>query len=229
MFPNVLMRAALHGALLFVLTATAASAAPPRDTMHQRMLACTACHNDQGRQGTNAYYPRIAGKPAEYLYNQLRHFRDGRRHYPLMTGLLDNMSDEYLLEIAQYFGKLQAPYPAPEPMTLPPEQAERASALVRQGDAARDLPGCAECHGDALMGVQPAVPGLLGLPTGYIRAQMGAWRSGARPLYAASAPVTEVPFSALQHCPQCMIASGENSPTLAVFCGKPAEYHAVVT
>ena len=174
-------RAAVGGALaLSFFMSAPTQAAPPQDSMEQRMLACTACHDDEGRKGTDAYYPRIAGKPAEYLYNQLRHFRDGRRHYPLMTGLLDRLSDAYLLEIAQYFSELKAPYATPERASLPAAVAERARKLVHAGDTQRDLPACAACHGDALMGVQPAVPGLLGLPTDYIRAQLGAWKSGTR-------------------------------------------------
>ncbi|HLU76762.1 MAG TPA: cytochrome c4 [Burkholderiales bacterium] len=158
----------------------AAASAAPEDTMAQRMRACTACHDNQGRQGSDAYYPRIAGKPYEYLYNQLRNFRDGRRQYPLMAGLLHEMSDEYMLEIAHYFAALDVPYAKRGGGTLAPEQAARARKLVESGDESRRLPGCAACHGDALMGVQPAVPGLLGLPTDYIRAQLGAWHSGTR-------------------------------------------------
>ena len=170
-------RLALVGALVALLPAAAAA---PEDTMAQRMRVCTACHDDQGRQGTDAYYPRIAGKPYEYLYNQLRNFRDGRRHYPLMAGLLDEMSDEYMLEIARHFAALDVPYAAPGGAALPTAQADRARKLVEDGDASRDLPACAACHGKALMGVQPAVPGLLGLPTDYIRAQLGAWHIGTR-------------------------------------------------
>ena len=49
------------------------------DTMAQRLLACTACHGEQGRATPDGYFPRIAGKPAAYLHNQLRHFQAGRR------------------------------------------------------------------------------------------------------------------------------------------------------
>ena len=31
-----------------------------------------------------------------------------------------------------------------------------------------------------MMGVAPAIPGLLGLPRDYVNAQLGAWRSGKR-------------------------------------------------
>ena len=56
--------------------------------MAQRTLACTACHGKQGRAGPDGYYPRLAGKPAGYLYNQLLNFRDGRRRNAAMRYLV---------------------------------------------------------------------------------------------------------------------------------------------
>jgi cytochrome c553 len=53
-------------------------------------------------------------------------------------------------------------------------------ALATQGDAARQLPACSACHGLRLTGVQPAVPGLLGLPRDYLIGQLGAWQTGQR-------------------------------------------------
>ena len=38
------------------------------------------------------YFPRLAGKPAGYLMNQLVAFRDGRRRYPPMNYLLEYQS-----------------------------------------------------------------------------------------------------------------------------------------
>ncbi|TFZ04189.1 c-type cytochrome [Ramlibacter humi] len=152
--------------------------------MAQRTLACTACHGAQGRAGPDGYYPRIAGKPAGYLYNQLLNFRDGRRHYAPMTRLLDPLSEDYLLEIAKHFSSLDLPYAQPPAPRATPEQLERGRRLALEGDPAVKLPACAGCHGAALTGVLPNTPGLLGLPRDYLNAQLGAWRTGQRRAHA---------------------------------------------
>jgi len=169
----------------WALTALPASAAPRfEDTMAQRTLACTGCHGKEGRAGPDGYYPRIAGKPAGYLYNQLLNFRDGRRRYGLMVRLLDPLTDAYLLEIAQHFAQLELPYSAPSPSSAPPALLRRGEELVRHGDVAKDVPACVQCHGDALTGVLPNTPGLLGLSRDYLNAQLGAWRTGQRRAHA---------------------------------------------
>lgn len=170
--------------LMLSAAATLVRAAPFEDTMAQRTLACTACHGAQGRAGPDGYYPRIAGKPAGYLYHQLLHFREGRRHYGLMTRLLDPLSQAYLMEIAQHFASLDPPYPPPAPAQAPPPVLDRGRVLALQGDPARQLPSCAHCHGPQLTGVLPDTPGLLGLPRDYLNAQLGAWRNGQRRAHA---------------------------------------------
>nr|WP_310307518.1 c-type cytochrome [Hydrogenophaga laconesensis] len=152
--------------------------------MAQRMMACTACHGPQGRAAPDGYYPRLAGKPAGYLYNQLLNFRDGRRVYPLMTQLLTPLSDTYLMEIAQHFAAMEVPYPAPVRVNATPQELQRGEQLALRGDASRQLPACVACHGSALTGVQPGTPGLLGLPRDYLNAQLGAWRAGLRKAHA---------------------------------------------
>ena len=152
------------------------------DEMTQRMQACTLCHGQQGRATNDGYFPRIAGKPAGYLFNQLVNFRDGRRPNAVMVALVEHMSDAYLREIAGYFAALDLPYPPPPPPTRDASAAllERGARLVREGDATRSLAACTACHGARMTGVQPAMPGLLGLPRDYLGAQLGAWRSGQR-------------------------------------------------
>ena len=150
------------------------------DTIAERTLACAACHGKEGRATRDGYFPRIAGKPAGYLYNQLINFRDGRRQYPLMSYMVAHLSDEYLKEMAIYFSGLKLPYPPPEPSVAGRETLERGRALVVNGDPARKIPACVACHGATLTGALPAIPSLVGLSSGYLNAQFGAWKSGAR-------------------------------------------------
>ena len=180
--PRAFIFLGLAAALLSGAGAAAAQPASARvpDTIAERVRACTVCHGKEGRATNEGYFPRIAGKPAGYLYQQLLNFREGRRHYALMTYLVEHLSDDYLMEIAQYFSALDLPYPPPQTVAAAPEVLARGEALVLQGDPARRLPACAQCHGEALMGVSPAVPGLLGLPRDYVNGQLGAWKTGQR-------------------------------------------------
>ena len=174
--------------LLFSLGLAAASAhaAPARleDSMAQRLVACTVCHGKEGRAAPDGFYPRIAGKPAGYLLNQLQNFRDGRRVYGPMVTLVAPLPDDYLQAIAQHFAALDLPYASPPPVRDPPALLQRGQQLALQGDRDKQLPACSACHGAALTGVMPATPGLLGLPRDYLVAQLGAWVTGQRRAHA---------------------------------------------
>lgn len=178
---RILAPAALTAALgVWPPAAAGAQAQPLPNSMAQRVISCTACHGKDGRAASDGFYPRIAGKPAGYLYNQLTNFRAGRRRYPLMTYMTDHLSDAYLHEMAEYFSALQLPYPLPQAATVGPEVLERGRQLVQSGAAAKKVPACVACHGKGLTGMLPSIPGLLGLPRDYLNAQFGAWKSGAR-------------------------------------------------
>jgi cytochrome c553 len=83
------------------------------DTMEARVLACAPCHGAKGEGTNNAYFPRLAGKPAGYLANQLFAFHTGRRHYPPMNYLLAYLPEDYLKKIADYFAAQRPPLPPP--------------------------------------------------------------------------------------------------------------------
>ena len=166
--------------LYLSLLASGAQAASVDEGMAARVLACTACHGKEGRATPGGYFPRIAGKPAGYLYQQLLNFRDGRRSYPQMSYLLEHLTDDYLHEIAGYFAALDLPYATPSNVTASPALLQRGQQLVRDGDADRGIPACVQCHGQAMTGVAPFVPGLLGLSRDYVSSQLGAWQTGQR-------------------------------------------------
>lgn len=153
------------------------------DDMRERLAACASCHGAQGEGAEGSEYaPHLAGKPAQYLYEQLRGFRDGGRQHVQMAWLVRHLDDAYLREIGEFYAALP-------PKTAPAEVlAARiarpgdaiARQLVEQGDAARGLHACSACHGVDLVGVEPGVPALVGLPAEYVVAQFGAWRTGVR-------------------------------------------------
>ena len=183
--------------------ATAADRIP--DTMEARVQACTGCHGVQGRGVENVYFPRLAGKPAGYLYNQLVAFRDGRRKYVPMNYLLAYLPDAYLMRMAEHFASLNPP-PLVQPAAAganarSPEQVRDGQRIVTQGVPGKKIPACVTCHGAELGGREPGIPGLLGLRADYVSAQLGAWRFGVRTALA----------------PDCMqvIASSLSEPEVA--------------
>jgi cytochrome c553 len=150
------------------------------DSIEARVQGCVTCHG-QGGQGTNdGYYPRIAGKPAEYLFNQLVGFRDGTRKYPPMNYLVAYLPDGYLHEMAMYYAK-QRPAFAAKPASAPDAaQMQRGKALATVGDTAAGQPACSACHGKSLTGREPGTPGLVGVRATYLVAQLTRWRTGDR-------------------------------------------------
>jgi cytochrome c553 len=155
------------------------------DTIDARVRACASCHGEQGQGTENDYFPRLAGKPAGYLANQLVAFRDGRRRYSPMNYLLEYQTDAYLQKIAAYFAALRPPATEVAVTDASAVVLARGKSLVTDGDQAKSVPACAGCHGPKLTGMEPGIPGLVGLHASYISAQLGAFRYGTR---TAAAP-----------------------------------------
>jgi cytochrome c553 len=182
----VLLLAATAGAQAFGQTpgqaASTASDIVP-NTMEARVQACVGCHGKQGSGVENVYFPRLAGKPAGYLYNQLVAFRDGRRKYVPMNYLLAYLPDPYLARMADYFAQLNPPFNVVPAQPATPQAQQRlkdGQRIVTGGIPAKKVPACVTCHGAELNGREPGIPGLLGLRGDYITAQLGAWRYGIR-------------------------------------------------
>src|SRR5690349_4727028 len=128
-------RFAVGGIVAFCLSAAAGAASVQSseipafksvDSMEARVQGCVTCHGQSGQGTSNPYFPRIAGKPAAYLYNQLVAFRDGKREYPPMNYLVAYLPDPYLREMADYFSKQR-------PAFEPKQPSEAAPATVARG------------------------------------------------------------------------------------------------
>src|SRR3954454_16955232 len=112
------------------------------DSMEARVQGCATCHGQSGQGTTNEYFPRIAGKPAAYLYNQLVAFRDGKRVYPPMNYLVAYLPDAYLREIAEHFAKQRPAFEPKLPATGPDSAIARGATIAVAGDASKQIPPC---------------------------------------------------------------------------------------
>jgi cytochrome c553 len=150
------------------------------DSMEARVQGCVTCHGQSGQGTANGAFPRIAGKPAGYLYNQLVAFRDGTRHYAPMNYLVAYLPDPYLREMADYYAKQRPPYARRDAAPADAAMLERGRTIATAGDARAGIPACIACHGARLAGMEPGIPGLVGLGSAYIAAQLTRWRVGSR-------------------------------------------------
>jgi cytochrome c553 len=150
------------------------------DSLEARVQGCVTCHGQSGQGTSNGYFPRIAGKPAAYLYNQLVAFRDGTRTYPPMNYLVAYLPDAYLREIAEHFAKQRPAFAAREETKPDPSVFARGAIIATAGDGGKQIPACVTCHGAGLTGMEPGIPGLVGLRPAYIVGQLTRWRVGDR-------------------------------------------------
>jgi len=180
----MLIPAAALALALAAGTALAQSDAVPAfkdvDSIEARVQGCVTCHGQSGQGTNNGYFPRIAGKPAGYLYNQLVAFRDGTRRYPPMNYLVAYLPDSYLHEIAEHFARQRPPFAAKETGAADAAVVARGKSLVTAGDPQKGIPACVTCHGAGLTGMEPGIPGLVGLRPTYIVGQLTRWRVGER-------------------------------------------------
>ena len=51
-------------------------------------------------------YPSLAGKPEDYLAEQLQAFRSGTRENPMMSSIAKNLSNDDVAALAHYYAGL---------------------------------------------------------------------------------------------------------------------------
>ena len=158
--------------------AYAADAPPVADFAagEEKAKLCVACHGEMGiSQQPN--YPHLHGQHQTYLLRQMRVFRDGGdRRDPIMTPMLENMTDQDLVNLAAYFSSFSGVLSShaedsgsslpvmPTPATSPTAKAadatsapagEQGGAAATQTAGATPAPGAAAAPaaaGDAAAG-----------------------------------------------------------------------------
>ena len=68
--------------------------------------ACVVCHGQDGI-ATMPAVPHLAGQPADYLADQLRQFRSGRRPSEVMAVIAKPLGDADIADLAAWFASIR--------------------------------------------------------------------------------------------------------------------------
>jgi cytochrome c553 len=163
--------ATLSGAL----AATSALPAPSAEAGAAKASVCQACHGANGNS-TNPEWPSLAGLGADYIADQLKNFKDGKRANPVMMPMTSSMTPDDMADLGMYYDSLTN-----TGLEADPSFWEAGEKLYRAGDLARGIPACMACHGPAGKGNGPAkFPALRGQHSVYVVKQLTDYASGTR-------------------------------------------------
>lgn len=141
----------------------------------EKAQVCAACHGQQGISAAPTF-PNLAGQQPNYLFKQVVDIRDGVRPVPQMAGIVANLSDQDIADLAAYF--------ANQPANLgqaDPDLAQRGLELYKAGSLAKGIPACMACHTPTGEGINTArYPALSGQHPEYTVATLKAFANGER-------------------------------------------------
>lgn len=155
----------------FAMTASAGDA----DAGKSLSTACAACHGGDGNS-IAPVNPKLAGQGEVYLLKQLKDIQSGERDIPLMSGQLNNMSEQDLADIAAFYSSQTQTAGAADK-----DLVALGKEVYRNGNHERGIAACAGCHGPAGEGNAPAgFPRISGQHADYIAAQLRGFAEGSR-------------------------------------------------
>lgn len=182
------------GALVLI---PSAGAAGDPEAGADKVGVCAACHGSDGNS-PSPNFPKIAGLGEPYLLKQLQDIQawdqaegDDKastgREVAQMTGMLRNLSDQDLQDIAAYYADQSLQLTGASEQRVQVNSGEKVDGLAlgekiyRAGNSETGVPACAACHAPDGGGNEPAAyPRLGGQYPEYIESQLRAFRAGDR-------------------------------------------------
>ena len=137
---------------------------------------CQGCHGADGNSPA-PNFPKLAGQYGGYLRKQIMDFQSGARVDPVMSGMAAAVTDNQdLLDIAAYFSRQKQ-------MKGAGAMNEVGKKLFLEGDPARGIYGCINCHGESGKGLTPdnaLFPVIGGQHKDYLVKQITDLKTGSR-------------------------------------------------
>lgn len=195
------MKHIVRNALLslgLVAVAQGAMAAGDATAGAAKAAVCGACHGADGNSLVGTF-PKLAGLGEKYLVKQLQDIQawdleqdaakketTGRK-VPEMVGLLANLNEQDLADIAAHYAVQTMQLSGSKPLQVQVNSGLKVDALAlgartfRAGNISTGVPACTGCHApDAKGNVAAGFPRLSGQHPEYIEKQLRAFRAGDR-------------------------------------------------
>jgi len=126
-----------------------------------KSVTCAACHGATGISSIPAN-PNLAGQVPGYISAQLKAFKSGERVNAVMAGMVANLSEEDMDDLAL---------------------AAEGEAIYRGGYADRGISACMSCHGPSGHGIPKNYPRVSAQHKEYLEQQLLAYKKGERAGY----------------------------------------------
>jgi cytochrome c553 len=149
---------------------TLASSAPAPTDGETLAASCARCHGGDGLGRELPAFPKLAGQKRAYLANALEAYANGKRPSGVMQPIAAALSPQARARLAQHYSAL--PVGAASAPVKNADAVERGARLADQGDPARGVPSCRDCHGPSPRRRNAAYPLLAGQHEAYLLAQL---------------------------------------------------------
>ena len=132
---------------------------------------CIACHGIDGNSLISAN-PKLGGQHAAYILKQLKNFKSGLRENAVMAGMVVNLTEQEMINLALYFSE--------QNILLSKARNNGVGSLgekiFRAGIKNKGVAACASCHGPSGHGIPDKYPRLNAQHSQYTLAQLNAFR-----------------------------------------------------
>ena len=163
----------LASALIACSTVKSAGAGDAAAGERLAAARCVSCHSST--EPIHSTLPLLEGQPKAAFIAQWRDFRERRRTAPVMVSLAEELSEQNVSDLAEYYAAL-----------LPPRAPESSGSDTGRALAARLL--CTACHGPALQGTNAGAARLAGQKARYTAWSLQLMRGGTRSHGTAPTP-----------------------------------------
>jgi len=134
----------------------------------QLSASCAHCHGTDGNSSAQAY-PNLAGQTKEYIYAQIKAFKEGRRTNPQMSPMVGILNDEDMQHLGDFYNS----------QSLMRRPVNVDANIVAQGKKLAEDLQCASCHQPGYKGMKE-FPRLARQKQAYIVKQLREFRDGVR-------------------------------------------------